>query len=158
MKKLIIFEKFLPDSLLEKASRLSNLLPYGDTNSFKRSLSTGDINKLSPDFAKEYNAFVKKKCSLDFNESTTHFYKRKNSVVNPHVDGCKFNLLVYLSGISELSNGTFFLNDDKSKIKLLLADVPNLAVLFDGTIYHGSYQAAGEISAWRSSLNTFIWS
>jgi hypothetical protein len=144
--------------MLREAFRLSEILPYGDTNSFKRSLSTPDLNKLSPDFATEYNAFIRERCNLDFNESTSHFYKRKNSVVNPHIDGCKFNLLIYLSGISELGNGTFFLNQDNSKIKLLLADVPNLAVLFDGTIYHGSYQAAGGIPTWRSSLNTFIWS
>ncbi|NBP02574.1 MAG: hypothetical protein EBU90_21130, partial [Proteobacteria bacterium] len=79
------------------------------------------------------------------------------TIFNPHTDGFPLQLLIYLQGDCEnLENGTFFLNKDRNKIAIQVANIANSAVIFDGEIVHGSVQGLYENTGWRYSINCFI--
>jgi hypothetical protein len=155
MKTLTYFEEFLPPSLLDEAILLSHNAQYDWTNPAKRSLSSR-VN--DSHFLTDYLSFLEKTFKFTILSNNTSFYKRNNDKFNPHIDNCKLNFLVYLTGETvDINNGTFFMDKDSNKIAIQVSNQLNSAILFDGEFIHGSVQALYGDSTWRYSLNTFIY-
>jgi len=158
MKKLIYLDQFFPQKLYNQFSSLAPTLEYRDTNASKRSFCTEDLKTISPFLYECFIDHVNEALNVEILDSRLFFYKRNNTILNPHVDKCVLNLLVYLQGEKEdLDNGSFFINGEKMALRS--ANIPNSAILFDGRIKHGSVQALyndEEKTGWRYSLNCFI--
>jgi hypothetical protein len=158
MKKLLYIEQFLPQKLYNQFSSLAPVLKYHDTNPAKRSFCSEDLKILSPFLYESFIDYVNEALNVEIIDSRLFFYKRNNTIFNPHVDRCQLNLLIYLQGEKvDMDNGTFFMNDEKMALRS--ANIANSAILFDSKIKHGSIQALykdEEKTGWRYSLNCFI--
>jgi len=157
MKKILYINEFFTEDLYEKFNSLSLECEYFDTNNAKRSFCTKNLFEINFELYKIFLEHIKQTINIEILECYLHFYKRKNSIFNPHVDGFPLQILIYLDGeICNLDNGTFFMHNDQ--IVLQTSNTPNSAIIFDGTITHGSIQALSEQEnvGWRYSLNCFI--
>lgn len=155
MKKVIYIDKFFTDDLYDLFSSFSLQCQYRDTNNAKRSFCSNELKSVFPHIYDIFIKYVKDNLNIEIVDCDLFFYKRNNTIFNPHLDGFPLQLLVYLQGEKEnLENGTFFINQDKMAIQV--ANLSNSAVLFDGEIKHGSIQALYENTGWRYSINCFI--
>jgi len=129
------------------------------TNEAKRSFRSRNLKELRPDLFHGFLRYVDEQLGIKIFDSNLQFFKRKNSVFNPHIDpDCCLQILIYLNGeIYNLDNGTFFM--DNENIILQTANIPNSAVVFDSSILHGSIQSLANEKdrGWRYSLNCFIY-
>lgn len=154
MKKILYIDKFLSEDLYQLFSSESLICEYIHTNEAKRSFRSEVTNS---NLHKKFIEYVKENLGIEIIKCDLAFYKRKNSIFNPHIDGYPIQILIYLSGeICDLDNGTFFM--DNESMVLRTSNVPNSAIVFDGRYIHGSVQALSAIEdrGWRYSLNCFI--
>ena len=157
MKKILYIDKFFTEDLYKQFCSLSLRCEYTHTNEAKRSFCSQNILNIDTNLYHRFLKYVDNQLNIKIFKSELKFFKRKNSVFNPHIDGYPLQILIYLDGeICNLDNGTFFTNDHE--IILQTANIPNSAVIFDGNIYHGSVQALSNLDdrGWRYSLNCFI--
>ena len=159
MKKILYIDKFFPDDLYNQFSLLSLSCEYSHTNTAKRSFCSKNIYELDIDLYKTFIEYVKDNLSIKILRCKSAFYKRKNTIFNPHIDGFPLQILIYLQGEkNNLENGTFFNKNDSSEIAVQISNIPNSAIVFDGRFVHGSIQSkySSENIGWRYSLNFFI--
>lgn len=155
MRKVTYIDRFFTEDLYEQFSSFSLQCHYRDTNSAKRSFCSNELKEVSPDLYRTFIEYVKETLSIEIADCDLFFYKRNNTIFNPHLDGFPLQLLVYLQGeLENLENGTFFVNG--GKMAMQVANLSNSAVLFDGEVKHGSIQALHENTGWRYSINCFI--
>lgn len=154
MKKILYIDKFFSEDLYQQFSSESLVCEYNHTNDAKRSFRSEVINS---NLHEKFIEHVKENLGIEIIKYDLAFYKRKNSIFNPHTDGYPIQILIYLSGeICDIDNGTFFMDNDSMVLRT--SNVPNSAIVFDGRYVHGSVQALSAIEdrGWRYSLNCFI--
>jgi len=159
MKKILYIDKFFPDDLYDQFSSASLNCEYIDTNNAKRSFSSQNINTLNSFLYETFIKYIKDNLNIEILDCNMRFYKRKNTVFNPHRDDATLQILIYLQGEkNNLENGTFFNKIDSDEIAVQVSNMPNSAIIFDSRFFHGSIQAkySPEDTGWRYSLNCFI--
>ena len=162
MKRLTYVDSFFPEELYQKYVNSSLNCQYKDTNKSKRSFSTEDIKFIDFNLYETFIDYVKKTFRIEIIDCNLLFYKRKNTIYNPHVDGFPLHILVYLQGEKyNIKNGTFFMSDNNADLDLIsvqTANFENTGVIFDGNFIHGSLQGKYDVSevGFRYSLNCFI--
>ena len=159
MKKLCYIDSFFPEELYQKYVNSSLNCQYEDTNQSKRSFTTKDLRDIDLNLCETFIDYIKKTFNLEIIDCELRFYKRKNTIYNPHVDGYPLHILVYLQGEKcNFENGTFFMNKKNDKISVQISNFENTAVIFDGNFIHGSVQGKYNESetGFRYSLNCFI--
>jgi hypothetical protein len=159
MKKLSYIDSFFAEDLYKKFTTSSLNSQYYNTNSSKRSFSTKDLRDIDFNLYEVFIDCVKKNFDIEIIDCELKFYKRKNTVFNPHVDGFPLQILVYLQGEKcNFENGTFFMNKKNDTISVQISNFENTAIIFDGNFIHGSVQGKYNESeiGFRYSLNCFI--
>lgn len=159
MKSLTYVDSFFPEELYQKYVNSSLNCQYEDTNQSKRSFTTKDLRDIDLNLCETFIDYIKKTFNLEIIDCELRFYKRKNTIYNPHVDGYPLHILVYLQGEKcNFENGTFFMNKKNDKISVQISNFENTAVIFDGNFIHGSVQGKYNESetGFRYSLNCFI--
>jgi hypothetical protein len=159
MKKILYIDKFFSDDLYDQFSSLSLSCEYSHTNPAKRSFASKNISELNSTLYDTFIKYVKDNLNIELLNCKLNFYKRKNTVFNPHVDGFPLQILIYLQGEkNNLENGTFFNKNNSDEIAIQVSNIPNSAIIFDGKFFHGSIQAKylPEDIGWRYSLNCFV--